>query len=93
MPAALDFIFEPYVLRASPHLLPFPPPAIFLHCCSHTGLGLNEKCIVSFIHSSQRVIELICLASVCWGAAEIRASVGRDGITALKDGIKMSLCL
>ena len=68
----------------------FPPPAIFLLRCSHTGLGLNKKCIVSFIHSSQRVIELICLASVCPGAAKIRASVDRDGIAALKDGIKMS---
>lgn len=52
--------------------LPFSPPAILLLRYSHTGLGLNEKCIVSFIHSSQKVIELICLASVCWGAAEIR---------------------
>lgn len=54
-----EFIFEP-------HALPFPTPAILLLGCSHAGLDLNENCIVSVIHSSKRVIELICLASVCW---------------------------
>lgn len=35
-------------------------------------------------------MELICLSSVYWKGREIRASVWRDGIAALKDGIKMS---
>lgn len=67
MPAASEFISMSSRLLLKPS---FPPPATFLLRCSHTGLSLNEECIISFIHSSQRVIELICLMSVCWGAAD-----------------------
>lgn len=71
------------------------PSSVSLHLlrCSHVGLDLNGEFIVSFIHSSQRVIWLISLAFASQGAGEIRAFVWRDGITAFTDGRQMSECL
>lgn len=57
-----------FIQTACYHPLPIPdwaPPAIFLLHCSLKGLGLDGKCVVFFIHSSQSVMELICLVSIC----------------------------